>query len=235
MTSLPEHLTQTQTKETNRPVRPTAVPFITQRKGEEAAPNNLILLGSHSRYRLFYPDEDPKDRDYRQVLWGRVSFNPVDERRRPTGDPEWKLMHPFRQRITMETLRCQICTDPATTPIGTIFLAGHADYETRQQPLLTNQPPVCARHVRAATSLCPHLEEDPVVFLATSAPLYGVLGTIYGLVEGKVEVVAQPKEPLPYRHPNLPILLASQLIRRMARYRILTVRELMQELAAVQK
>ncbi|MEK8144016.1 hypothetical protein NKH18_25090 [Streptomyces sp. M10(2022)] len=35
------------------------------------------------------------------------------------------------------------------------------------------------------------------MFLATSAPVYGVLGTMYGLVDGRVEVVAKPREPLP--------------------------------------
>lgn len=84
--------------------------------------------------------------------------------------------------------------------------------------------------MRTAVTLCPHLREDPVVYLATSAPLYGVLGTAYGLVGGKVDVVAQPKEPLPYGHPNLPTFLASQLIRRLARYRVLTVNEAMREL-----
>ncbi|MFJ8769544.1 hypothetical protein [Streptomyces clavifer] len=54
------------------------------------------------------------------------------------------------------------------------------------------------------------------MFLATSAPMYGVLGTLYGLVDGQVQIVAQPPEPLPFHHPNLPVLLASQLIRRLS-------------------
>ncbi|MDQ0798206.1 hypothetical protein [Streptomyces sp. B1I3] len=204
--------------------------------GEEAAPDNLVLRPSRGsrgrgRYRLFYADEEPQDRDLRQVLWGRVSFNPYDRRRYPTGTPDWKLMHPFRQRMTMESLRCQICTAPATTPLGTVFLAGAHDYARKEPPLLTNQPPVCPKHVRTATALCPHLQEEPVVFLASSAPMYGVLGTIYGLVDGAVQVVAQPPEPLPYGHPNLPTFLASQLVRRLARYRVLTVNELTRELA----
>uniref|UniRef100_UPI002F907FFD hypothetical protein n=1 Tax=Streptomyces sp. NBC_01401 TaxID=2903854 RepID=UPI002F907FFD len=181
---------------------------------------------------MFYADEDARlDRDLRQVLWARVSFTPYDERRRPTGEPEWKLMHPFRQRVTMERMRCQVCTASAATPLGSIFLAGPADHESREAPLLTNQPPVCARHVATAAALCPHLGQDPVVFLATSAPLYGVLGTLYGLVDGRVEVVAQPKDPLPYGHPDLRTFLASQLVRRLARFRVLTVSELQRDLA----
>ncbi|MFJ8863895.1 hypothetical protein ACIRD8_36535 [Streptomyces sp. NPDC102451] len=218
-------------------ISPAFVPYITQRVGEEAAPDNLVLVpsrGSRGRvaHRLFYADEDTRlDRDLRQVLWARVSFTPYDERRRPTGEPEWKLMHPFRQRVTMERMRCQICADAAVTPLGSIFLAGPADYASHEAPLLTNQPPVCARHVTTAAALCPHLGKDPVVFLATSAPVYGVLGTMYGLVDGRVEIVAQPREPLPYGHPDLPTFLASQLVRRMARFRVLTVSELLRDLA----
>lgn len=235
--------TQTQTRETNPPVRPTTppaiVPYVTQRAGEQAAPDNLVMLparGNHGRgrYRLFYADEETGlDRDLRQVLWARVSFNPYDQRKRPTGEPEWKLMHPFRQRLTMERLRCQICTASATTPLGIIFLAGAHDHEHTEPPLVTNQPPVCPKHVRTAAALCPHLREDPVVFLASSAPMYGVLGTVYGLVDGTIQVVAQPSEPLPYGHPNLPTFLASQLVRRLARYRVLTVSELARELACL--
>ncbi|MFI6122518.1 hypothetical protein ACIBCU_22305 [Streptomyces sp. NPDC051064] len=238
---LTETQTQTQTRETNRPVRPTTppavVPYVTQRVGEQAAPDNLVLLPSRSsrgrgRYRLFYADEEARlDRDLRQVLWARVSFNPYDQRQQPTGEPEWKLMHPFRQRITMERMRCQICAASAVTPLGSIFLAGPADYRSHEAPLLTNQPPVCARHVATAAALCPYLGAAPVVFLATSAPVYGVLGTIYGPVDGRVEVLAQPREPLPYGHPNLPTLLASQLVCRMARFRVLTVSQLMRDLA----
>ncbi|MER5556384.1 hypothetical protein ABT001_32815 [Streptomyces sp. NPDC002793] len=219
-------------------IQRTVIPYITQRKGEVAAPDNLILVPANrshgrGRFRLFYADEDPKDRDRRQVLWARVSFNDYDARNLPTGEPEWKLMHPFRQRITMEGLRCQICTASAQTPLGTIFLAGAHDYEDKAPPLLTNQPPVCPKHVRTAVSLCSHLYEDPIVFLATSAPLYGALGTVYGLIDGEVQVVAQPKEPLPFRHSNTPTLLASQLVRRLTHYRVLTVDELTRELAAV--
>ncbi|MFE6185488.1 hypothetical protein ACFQ6U_13785 [Streptomyces sp. NPDC056465] len=162
-----------------------------------------------------------------------MSFNEYDDRGLPTGEPEWKLMHPFRQRITMEALRCQICTGPTRTPLGTIFLAGARDYGDKAPPLLTNQPPVCPKHVRTAVALCNHLQEDPVVFLATSAPIYGALGTLYGLVDGQVQVVAQPAEPLPSRHGNTPMLLASQLVRRLTQFRVLTVDELMRELAAV--
>ncbi|MFI9825278.1 ATP-binding protein [Streptomyces sp. NPDC052013] len=58
----------------------------------------------------------------------------------------------------------------ARTPLGTTFLAGPGAVDTGRTPILTNQPPVCARHVRAAAALCSHLEKNPMVFLARSAP-----------------------------------------------------------------
>ncbi|MFF7535322.1 hypothetical protein ACFZB2_40675 [Streptomyces bobili] len=92
--------------------------------------------------------------------------------------------------------------------------------------MLTNQPPVCARHLRAAARLCPHLDGHTTVFLAQSAPLYGTTGTLYGLGADGV----QPGAPLPYGHPDTGCFLASQQIRRLHTYRILKVDELLQQL-----
>jgi hypothetical protein len=126
----------------------------------------------------------------------------------PTGTPLWRLMHPARQRETMQALLCQVCVQPARTPSGWIFLAGPDDYEPDDTTVITAQPPVCARHVRAAARLCPHLDGRPMVFLVQSAPLHGVHGTLYGYGQGGVHVVAQPDFPLPYGHHNLPTFLA---------------------------
>jgi hypothetical protein len=210
------------------------VPFIIQRRGEEAAPADLVIhRAAPGRYRLHYLDEDPRDRDLHGVLWGRCSFNPLNDHDWPTGEPEWKMMHPFRQRITMQSLRCQVCTQPARTAGGFVFLAGPHDLDAEADTVLVNQPPVCSRHVKAAARLCPHLAGQPRVFLARSAPLYGVIGVIYGYsLEHGVHVVAQPDMPLPYGHPNLHTCLASQLVRRLSSFTVLTVDELMDELDA---
>ncbi|MGW7244419.1 hypothetical protein [Streptomyces sp. NPDC054804] len=210
---------------------PGRVPFIIKRRGEEAAPANLFMTGAPGRRRLYYRDEDPRDRDLRGVLWARCSFNPVDDRNQPTGTPEWKMMHPFRQRITMQALHCQDCTAPARTALGYVFLAGPRATVPGQGPLLTNQPPVCARHVRSSARLCPYLNGDPKVFVVRSAPLYGVIGTLYGYRADGIEVVAEPDAPLPYGHSNLRTFLASQLVRRLSSYEITTVDRLMADLA----
>jgi hypothetical protein len=225
------------TRETNRSVRtatePGLIPFITQREGEEAAPDNLLILRHPSGPRLYYGDEDPRDRPLRGVLWARCGFNAVDERKMPTGKPQWKFMHPYRQMLTMQTLRCQVCSGPARTPLGFIFVAGPKDEDPTRPTIHTNQPPVCPKHARAAAALCPHLERNPMVFLARSAPLYGVHGTLYGLnANNEVHVVAQPHVALPFGHPNVRTLLASQLIRRLSSFRVVGMDELMQELPA---
>lgn len=213
---------------------PRMVPFITQRKGEEAAPNNLVIFRHRSGARLYYRDEDRRDRPVRKVLWARCAFSPVDCNGMPTGEPQWKLMHPYRQMMTMFGLSCQVCTKPARTPLGCIFLAGPKDEDARQLSILTNQPPVCPKHVRTAAALCPHLEKNPMVFLASSAPLYGVHGTIYGLnANQEVHAVAQPDTALPFAHPNVPTLHASQLIRRLSAFRVLDMGELQRAMSAV--
>jgi hypothetical protein len=139
-------------------------------------------------------------------------------------------MHPYRQMMTMQTLRCQVCTAPARTRLGLIFLAGPHDHDPAQTSVLTNQPPVCARHVRAAARLCPHLGGQPTVFLAQSAPLYGATGTLYGLGTHGVQPVAQPGPPLPYGHPDMTCFLASQQIRRLSSFRSLTLDDLLHQL-----
>ncbi|MFF0228620.1 hypothetical protein [Streptomyces sp. NPDC004629] len=211
---------------------PRLVPFITARQGETAAPDNLYFAKSSSVARLLcYEDEIPRlDRDSKGVLWSRCRINPHDGRGMPTGTPEWKLVHPHRQQITMQWLHCQICNRPARTPLGWTFLTGPEDENPRQAPHLVNQPPVCRSHIRAAVKLCPHLGED--VYLAQTAPLYGVLGTIYRPDGAGAKPVSQPDHPIPYGDPILRATLGSQLVRRLSAFRVLTVDELMDQLDA---
>ncbi|GAA0913623.1 hypothetical protein GCM10009549_27110 [Streptomyces thermoalcalitolerans] len=212
---------------------PRLIPYITQRKGEEAAPDNLMICLHASGPRLYYRDEDPRDRPMQNVLWARCGFNPVDRHGMPTGEPQWKLMHPYRQMMTMRTLRCQVCSGPARTPLGFIFLAGPKDEDPARPTICTNQPPVCPKHVRASAVLCPHLEKNPMVFLARSAPLFGVHGVIYGLdADNQVRVVARPDHALPFDHPNIPTVLASQLIRRLSSFQVMDPDEVQRELSA---
>ncbi|GAA2268444.1 hypothetical protein GCM10010415_37640 [Streptomyces atrovirens] len=225
-------LTCTREKNVRTSTEPGLVPFITQRKGEDAAPDNLIVYRHPSGARLYYADEDPRDRPIRGILWARCGFNPVDDRHMPTGQPQWKLMHPYRQMVTMTKLHCQVCSGPARTPLGFIFLTGPKDHDLTSPTIVTNQPPVCVKHARAAAALCPHLAKNPMVFLARSAPLYGVHGVVYGPdTRHGTRVVARPDSPLPFGHPNMPTVLASQLVRRLSSFRTVDMGELLRELS----
>jgi hypothetical protein len=197
------------------------------------APDNLIIRDSGpGRYRLHYADEDPRDRDARGVLYARVGWNPLGDNGMPTGEPQWKFMHPHRQLHTMQNLLCQVCAQPARTRIGLIFLTGPRDEDPTQTEILTNQPPVCAKHVRTVAALCPHMEKRPMVFLAQSAPMYGVGGVVYGrLFRGGLQVVARPDFAVPYGDSSLTTFLASQMVRRIRSFRVLDVEELLLELA----
>lgn len=203
------------------------IPFVTLREGEEAAPADLHLLPyGLSGPRLVYGDEDLRDRPLRDILWARCSFS-MGEGGMPTGEPRWKFLHPYRQMATMLAMRCQICAQQARTPLGWIFLAGPKDQEPSETTVWMAQPPVCARHVRMVERLCPHMEGTPTVFLAASAPLYGVLGSVYGHGPGgTVDVVERPEGPVRFGDPRAPRVLASQLVRRLSSFRVLTVDEL---------
>ncbi|MFJ3825285.1 hypothetical protein [Streptomyces nodosus] len=209
---------------------PRLIPYVTLREGEEGAPNNLVIAGRGNQLRLFYADEEPDDRDVRGVLWARCSQTLRDERHMPTGRPRWRFMHPSRQRETMQALLCQVCVRPARTPLGYIFLEGPDDYTGDEKLIVTAQPPVCARHVRAAVRLCPHLDGRPHVFLVQGAPLYGVKGTVYGYSRDGVQAIASPEDSLPYGHPNLATFLASQLVRRLSSFRHVDLDELLHNL-----
>lgn len=211
---------------------PPLIPFVIQREGEEAAPDNLMLapIEGPGRFRLHYADEDPRDRDLRGVLWARCSFGKVDDLGKPTGKPQWRMMHPLRQRGTMQALRCQVCAEPARTQLGFIFLAGPDTVDPDESVVLTNQPPVCARHASLSAKLCPHLTPDPMVFLAQSAPMYGVNGVGYGYGDQGLQVVQRPDGPIPYGHTLLPTVLASQMVRRISSFRLVGLTQLLWEL-----
>jgi hypothetical protein len=213
---------------------PGLVPYVTLREGEEGAPDTLSIVREWpgNRPRLRYLDEVPDDRDVRGVLWARCSQNRRDDRNMPTGKPRWKLMHPARQRETMQAMLCQVCVMPARTSLGFVFLAGPNDHQPAETSVTTAQPPVCRKHLVPAARLCPYLDGRPMVYLAQSAPLYGVHGTVYGYGAEGVHVVAQPDAPLPYGHENLPTFLASQLVRRLGSFRLVDLDELTQELSA---
>lgn len=78
----------------------------------------------------------------------------------PTGEPQWKQMHPYRQMATMAKLHCQVCAEPARTSLGFIFSADPRDQDPKAPMIVTNQSPMCVKHARAA-ALCPTSRRTP--------------------------------------------------------------------------
>ncbi|MFJ2567265.1 hypothetical protein ACIQ8G_35690 [Streptomyces sp. NPDC094154] len=203
------------------------VPYITSREGEH--PDLLLSLrgihGRDGRLQLGYWDELTEDRDLRGVLWGRCSQT-IGTDGLPTGQPRWRMVHPSRQRETMEQLRCQVCAQHARTRHGVIFLAGPNEVSPDDAVVRTAQPPVCREHARAAAQQCPHLAGRPTVFLVQSAPLYGVIGTPYQWGDSGLSALPATDTPLPYGHTGLRWFLASQMVRRLRAYTIISIDDL---------
>jgi hypothetical protein len=209
---------------TSSPPWSAVVPYITARRGEE--PESTAMLGFRpGGGGLCYLDEGPGDRDDQGVLWARCSQSREDGW--PVGSPRWSMVHPSRQRETMQELRCQVCVvQPASrTASGYLFLATRpTDSPAPDWPegVLTWQPPLCLDCAAIAVEQCPHLSRAGAVALRVRVPrLYGVVGTLYttgaNLRPVPVVVSDEAKDtPLPYKdHLLRPWFLASQLVREL--------------------
>lgn len=205
------------------------VPYITCREGETPAPHSSLrgVYGPDGRLRLGYRTELPDDRDLNGVLWARCSQQ-VGSNGLPIGKPQWKLVHPARQRDCMQRLLCQICAQPARTPQGFIFLTSPGELPPGATTLHTTQPPVCPRHTRTATTLCPALAGTPNILLVPTPRLHGVLGTPYGYGPNGIQPTPHTADFLPYGHPGLPWYLASQMVRRLQDFQIVPLEKLAQ-------
>ncbi|MEU1601041.1 hypothetical protein ABZ468_52200 [Streptomyces sp. NPDC005708] len=203
------------------------VPYITSRAGErpDLLSSLRALRGPDGRLQLGYWNEIAQDRDLRGVLWGRCSQT-IGRDGLPTGRPRWRMVHPSRQRECMEQLRSQVCAQPARTHHGIVFLAGPGEVRPDDAVVRTAQPPVCLQHARAAAQQCPHLAGRPTEFLAHSVPLYGVIGTPYQYGDGGLQALPATDQALPYGHPGLGWFLASQMVRRLRAYTVITLGDL---------
>ncbi|QNP70219.1 hypothetical protein IAG44_12675 [Streptomyces roseirectus] len=181
--------------------------------------------GPDGRPRLAYRTELPGDRDLQDVLWARCP-----QRRGPdglpTGDPQWRDVHPARQRECMQRLLCQVCAQPARTPKGFVFLIAPGELKPGETTLLTAQPPVCRRHTRTAAALCPYLREDPTVLLVPAPRLHGVVGALYEPAGPRIRPAPVDLGSLPYGHPFLRWYLASQMVRRLHSFEVIELKEL---------
>ncbi|WP_306324023.1 MULTISPECIES: hypothetical protein [unclassified Streptomyces] len=216
----------------------TVVPYITIRRTEQA--ESFLMLGARTeddgRSRLAHLDEERDDRDLHRVLWARVCQS-LGPDLLPSGDPQWGLVHPSRQRETRLRLRCQVCwantedhRREAPARPGVLFLHTAGSDLTQAQPVRTWQPPIRVEHARLAVTRCPALgRKGHVALLARRYRLYGLYGVIGTPHERTLDGVRAPASndiPVPYRDPRLRRFLASQLVRELTDFGVVNLEEL---------
>jgi hypothetical protein len=200
-------------------VRAELVPYITNWSGEHYLRTLVITRGLDG---IGYLEEQPTDRDTHGVLWAHCLYAPGE------GEPQFKQVHPYRQRHAMRRLLCQSCGKPADrNGQGVLWLPGQSDQPWTGREL-TGQPPICLPCARTASRICPHLDGGNTLALRVRrAPIAAVKGTVYE---------PAPYGPIPtptpavrlYTDPTVRMLQARQLLRDLVDC---TVVDLEEELA----
>ncbi|RKN45988.1 hypothetical protein D7294_05105 [Streptomyces hoynatensis] len=163
---------------------------------------------------LAYRGEAAGDRDRQGVLWARVLDGPG------SGRPDFRAMHPARQRRAMLERLCQVCGHPADrNGKGWLFALRRPgpDEEGPGWPegLLCTKPPVCEPCAHLAARLCPHLGE-PAFVRVRKPRVWGVFGGFLTPGPGG-RLVAGEDGDLPYGHPQAGWFLANQLVVELTR------------------
>ncbi|RKN46841.1 hypothetical protein D7294_01080 [Streptomyces hoynatensis] len=163
---------------------------------------------------LAYRDETPGDRDRHGVLWARVRPQPG------SGRPDFRTMHPTRQRRAMLELLCQVCGRPADrNGRGWLFALRHPgpdeDIPGWPEGLLCSKPPVCAPCAHLAARHCPHLGE-PAFVRVRKPRVWGVFGGFF-TPRPQGGLSASEDDHVPYGHPATHWFLANQLVLELTR------------------
>lgn len=197
--------------------------YVTKREGELAADLSTLEVvwgRAGSPVGIRWQEPEPQDWDNRGVLWVRTSQN-LDVDGRLWGKPLFALMHPARQRETMQGLRCSVCCGPPSrTSEGYLFLLEREDSPVEGR--LTAQPPLCLSHARYGVGRCSHLRDNWTLVRSRVPRLFGVLGGIARpLPDGSLDVpqLVGPDGqdiPIPYKaRETTPWVVASQMLRRL--------------------
>lgn len=193
-------------------VRPTVgnggvVPYITVWSGEPTPDPQVIGRG---RSGIGYSDETLVDRDDRDVLWTRRPSHPT------YGRPQYRLVHPLRQRRAMRRLICQVCAQPADrNEHGVLWLLRdhREDWPNWPEGIANTYPPVCLPCARLSIRQCPALRDGHVAIRARRFPLSGVYGLRY--VPARPFPVPVEDVVVGYDDPAVRWVLAAQLVRSL--------------------
>jgi hypothetical protein len=183
-------------------------PYITQWSEEHDPPSHLI---AYPGYGIAYLDEHLADRDEHGVLWYRTPSRPG------RGEPQFKEVHPLRQRRAMRRLLCGVCGNPADqTDDGVLWLLRdfRDDWPGWPHGMAAIEPPVCLPCVRPASRLCPSLRRGAVAVRVRHAPIAGVRGALYrsdgGLTPEYLDEIT-----VAYDDPRTRWVRASNLVRQL--------------------
>jgi hypothetical protein len=150
-------------------------PRVTAWSAEPYLDDQVVVRGN----RIGYLHESPDDRDSGGILWYRAPS------RHGHGRPEFKRVHPQRQRKAMEDLLCQVCFGPADrNEDGVLWLLAPADSDGDDWPdwpegMPAPEPPICRPCARRAVRQCPSLRQAVVITRVREYPIIGVRGALY--------------------------------------------------------
>lgn len=184
------------------------VPYAATWTAETPEVGSRLIIGPRG---LAYRDEVPGDRDRNGVLWSRLRHAPG------AGRPDYRSMHPERQRHAMFHRLCQVCGGPADrTSQGWLFLLprpGSGEPEDIEG-VHTTKPPVCLPCAALALRHCPHLAA-PLFVRSRKPRVWGVYGDLF--TPTGTLAPADAVDLLPYGHPATPWFLASQSVVELGR------------------
>ncbi|RKN43027.1 hypothetical protein [Streptomyces hoynatensis] len=189
------------------------VPYVVRWSGEVVVTDRDLIVRADGRG-LGYRDERPGDRDRHGVLWARLTEEPGG------GQPEFRCMHPARQRRAMLERLCQVCGGPADrNGKGWLFVLGRPGREDGvpgwPEGALCTKPPVCEPCAGVAVAHCPHLGE-PAFVRVRKPRVWGVFGGFF--VPGRGGRLAGSEDAdLPFGHPQADWFLANQLVVELTR------------------
>lgn len=185
------------------------VPFITRWSGED---DTSPLVTRRDGRGIGYADERSFDR-VDGLLWMRTPSQPG------RGKPEYGKVHSLRQRLAMLGQRCQICGGAADRSAeGVLWLVDARPDELRFGEERTPHPPVCAPCARRSVHVCPHLRKTWVALRVRSYRMWGVNGALYR--PSRPTPVAVDAGTYPFDHPNMPWILAGQLIAELGDFTV---------------
>ncbi|WP_320780221.1 hypothetical protein [Streptomyces sp. CRN 30] len=189
--------------------RPTVVPYIAAWSGE-LQHLRRIVYSKHGG--IGFADEAPEDRDQFGVLWnGRAVAQGA-------GHPRYGEVHPERQRLAMQYLRCQVCGGaPARDSRGMLWLIedDRGRWAGWPERLLTTHPPICIPCANAAAVMCPHLAGHYVAVRVQDSEVCGVHGRIWAPSAFGYPVRTEMKDVVAYGTTDARWVLAGQLVRSL--------------------